>query len=164
MNQISLKLTGRNNPYIEIPELGHISFVDWSKTKDGYKHLNFSFRKSNTSFLVGMDFKLKNEHKRIIKTIGLHKTIKLIEEIITKLTNKEKVFPFSNINKLGPIINKLEFKTIEKIDPVKSRRDAKRKEKKEKETNTEPVTSVKRKGNIKTKIKKVKKTKKRVRK
>lgn len=166
MEAIQLKLSASKTPYLEFPNSGHISFCNWSKTDVGYRHLIFSFRKDNNpSFISDATMKLRNEDKRSLKSMGFYKTaIKPLMDIFEKLTDKEGIFPYKNLDKLGKMISTLKFEERIKIDPVKKRKNAKKKEREDEESNeetTEVVTKkVTRKGNISSKSKKKKKGKK----
>lgn len=173
MEQIKLKLTENNNPYIEFPNFGHISFVNWSKTKEGYKHLNFSFRQhNNTSFLTDMNFSLySGVDKKEIKRTGIMKIIKPLILVFGKLV-KNDIFPYDKIDKLGVLISGITYEPVVKEQAPLRRRKKKFKEELEDENLEEEekpkkkilAQKVTRKGNIKPKKKQsskkvVKKTK-----
>lgn len=118
MEQIKFKLSQSNLPYLEFPNLGLISFVNWSKTNEGYKHLNFSFNHGyNITFMTNMDLKItgkQGDNKKDIKRLGLQKTIDKLKDIFGKLVTKDGIFPYKNIDKLKKQIEGIEFETREK--------------------------------------------------
>lgn len=158
MEQVQLKLTENNNPYIEFPNLGHISFVNWSKTKEGYKHLNFSFRQhNNTSFLTDMNFSLySGVDKKEIKRTGIMKIIKPLIIIFGKLV-KDNIFPYDKVEKLGTLISGITYESITREPTPLRRRKKKFKEESDEDSNEEEkpkkkmAQKVTRKGNVKTK-------------
>lgn len=100
--ELALKLTSKKTPYIDFPNLGHISFVSWSKSDKGYTHLHFSFKDSlNLSFLTDMSFKPYNIAKsKVFSKREIKDTVKLLEPIFSELTTNG-LFPHNNINSLS---------------------------------------------------------------
>jgi hypothetical protein len=153
VEQILLKMSSTNIPYLEFPNMGFISFVNHSKTNKGYTQLNFSFRENgqNTSFLTDMKLKRINGSKNgDMKSLHLSKTMKALEKIFEKFV-VDTVFPFDNVEKLGKMINSITYEKFEKVAvPLKRKKKLKLENEVELEKNSPEIKNSKQKVTRKT--------------